>query len=156
MEGISQLIRSLSKQLSQERSSEPVPLASLPFLLLLLSYAFFLLTCRFFQVNPEYQKLFPEFRNIRLEDIGKTSGLLGHPKHVTKSLENAVSALKDAEIFTAYMEELGRRHQDRGLKPCHLDVSSVCLKPSCHSDVSSVTHGKVLSFNSLTAKGEFD
>ena len=40
-----------------------------------------------------------------------------------KAVENAVSALDDAESFAAYLDELGRRHKARALKPTYLDVS---------------------------------
>lgn len=42
-----------------------------------------------------------------------------------KAVENAVSALDDAESFSAYLDELGRRHKERALKPTHLEVSTV-------------------------------
>ena len=40
-----------------------------------------------------------------------------------KAVENAVSALDDTESFAAYLDELGRRHKSRALKPTYLDVS---------------------------------
>lgn len=78
---------------------------------------------RFFENNPEYKRLFPEFKGLSLSDIEKTKDLYGHAKRVMKALENAVSAMDDAENFAAYLEELGRRHKDRPTKPLHLDVS---------------------------------
>ena len=44
-----------------------------------------------------------------------------------KAVENAVSALDDAESFSAYLDELGRRHKTRPLKPTYLDVSLLKL-----------------------------
>ena len=78
---------------------------------------------RFFENNPEYKRLFPEFKELSLSDIEKTKELHGHAKRVMKALENAVSAMDDAETFAAYLDELGRRHKDRPMKPLHLDVS---------------------------------
>ncbi len=40
-----------------------------------------------------------------------------------KAVENAVSSLDDSVSFAAYLEELGRRHKARALKPSYLDVS---------------------------------
>jgi len=39
-----------------------------------------------------------------------------------KAVENAVSSLDDAVSFAGYLEELGRRHKARALKPAYLDV----------------------------------
>ena len=39
-----------------------------------------------------------------------------------KAVENAVSSLDDAVTFTAYLQELGRRHKVRALKPAYLEV----------------------------------
>lgn len=78
---------------------------------------------RFFEKNPEYQRLFPEFKDVPSEELEKTNALYGHAKRVMKAVENAVSALDDAESFSGYLEELGRRHKTRALKPTYLDVS---------------------------------
>ena len=80
---------------------------------------------RFFEKNPEYQRLFPEFKDVPPEELEKTNALYGHAKRVMKAVENAVSALDDAESFSAYLEELGRRHKTRALKPTYLEVSTV-------------------------------
>ena len=82
-----------------------------------------LLFCRFFEKNPEYQRLFPEFKDVAPSELQNTSALYGHAKRVMKVMENAVSALDDAESFGAYLDELGRRHKTRPLKPVYLDVS---------------------------------
>lgn len=78
---------------------------------------------RFFEKNPEYQRLFPEFKDVPPSELEKTNALYGHAKRVMKAVENAVSALDDAESFAAYLDELGRRHKARALKPTYLDVS---------------------------------
>ena len=77
---------------------------------------------RFFEKNPEYQRLFPEFKDVPPEELEKTNALYGHTKRVMKAVENAVSALDDAESFSAYLDELGRRHKTRALKPAYLEV----------------------------------
>ena len=84
----------------------------------MLFFSFF----RFFQKNPDYRKLFPEFKDVDLLEIEKTSFLDGHAKRVMKAVENAVSSMDDAFGFAAYLEELGRRHKSRALKPIYLDV----------------------------------
>lgn len=76
---------------------------------------------RFFEKHPEYQRLFPEFRDVPPEELEKTNALYGHAKRVMKAVENAVSALDDAESFSAYLDELGRRHKTRALKPAYLE-----------------------------------
>ena len=78
---------------------------------------------RFFEKNPEYQRLFPEFKDVPPSELETTNALYGHAKRVMKAVENAVSALDDAESFAAYLDELGRRHKARALKPTYLDVS---------------------------------
>ena len=59
------------------------------------------------------------------EELEKTNALYGHAKRVMKAVENAVSAIEDAESFREYLEELGRRHKTRALKSTYLDVSHV-------------------------------
>lgn len=85
---------------------------------------------RFFETNPEYQRLFPEFKDVPPLELEKTNALYGHAKRVMKAVENAVSALDDAESFGAYLDELGRRHRTRALKPTYLDVSENRTHPS--------------------------
>jgi len=46
-----------------------------------------------------------------------------------------VSALDDAESLSAYLEELGRRHKTRALKPTHLEVNTVNRWKSLSSPV---------------------
>ncbi|KAJ7380380.1 hypothetical protein OS493_008832 [Desmophyllum pertusum] len=82
---------------------------------------------KFFEKNPEYQRLFPEFRDVPPGELEKTNALYGHAKRVMKAVENAVSALDDAESFSAYLDELGRRHKTRPLKPTYLDSMQVAL-----------------------------
>ena len=79
-------------------------------------------TFRFFELNPDYQKLFPEFKGVEPSELENTTALYGHAKRVMKAVENAVTSLDDAFSFAGYLEELGRRHQTRSLKPAHLDV----------------------------------
>lgn len=79
---------------------------------------------RFFDSNPDYQRLFPEFKDVDPTELENTSALYGHAKRVMKAVENAVSSLDDAFSFASYLEELGRRHKARALKPSYLDVSN--------------------------------
>ncbi|CAH3152669.1 unnamed protein product [Pocillopora meandrina] len=82
---------------------------------------------RFFEMNPDYQKLFPEFKDVDPVELENTSALYGHAKRVMKAVENAVSSLDDAFSFAAYLEELGRRHIARALKPSYLDAMQEAL-----------------------------
>lgn len=82
---------------------------------------------RFFEFNPDNQKLFPEFKDVDPTELENTSALYGHAKRVMKAVENAVSSLDDSVSFAAYLEELGRRHKARALKPSYLDVSNTQL-----------------------------
>ena len=77
---------------------------------------------RFFAENPTFQKLFPEFKDLEYAQLEEAKALHGHGKRVVKALENAVKSLDDAEAFTSYLEELGRRHVSRSLKPFYLEV----------------------------------
>lgn len=79
---------------------------------------------RFFDSNPDYQRLFPEFKDVDPTELENASALYGHAKRVMKAVENAVSSLDDAFSFAGYLEELGRRHKARALKPSYLDVSN--------------------------------
>ncbi|KXJ15001.1 globin-2 [Exaiptasia diaphana] len=82
---------------------------------------------RFFDMNPDFQKLFPEFVGLNREELEKANALHGHAKRVMKAVENAVTAMDDAESFTAYLEGLGQRHVNRALKPSYLDAMQVAL-----------------------------
>ncbi|XP_031559588.1 globin-1-like [Actinia tenebrosa] len=82
---------------------------------------------RFFDINPDFQKLFPEFVNLKREELEKANALHGHAKRVMKAVENAVTAMDDAESFAAYLEGLGQRHIARALKPSYLDAMQVAL-----------------------------
>lgn len=81
--------------------------------------------CRFFEKNPEYQRLFPEFKDLTYEELQGANTIHGHAKRVMKAIENAITALDDSVSFSAYLEELGRRHKARALKPYLLDVSTL-------------------------------
>ncbi|EDO48922.1 predicted protein [Nematostella vectensis] len=82
-------------------------------------------TWRFFEMNPDYQKLFPEFATLDQVELEQANALHGHAKRVMKAVENAVSAMDDAESFAAYLENLGARHKARALKPAYLDAMQV-------------------------------
>lgn len=82
---------------------------------------------RFFELNPDYQKLFPEFKGVEPTELENTTALYGHAKRVMKAVENAVTSLDDAFSFAGYLEELGRRHKTRALKPAHLDAMQESL-----------------------------
>ena len=73
--------------------------------------------------------MFPEFKDVDPSELEKTSALHGHAKRVMKAVENAVSSLDDAFSFAAYLEELGRRHKSRALKPIYLDVRNYSYLP---------------------------
>ncbi|EDO37414.1 predicted protein [Nematostella vectensis] len=77
---------------------------------------------RFFDMNPDYQNLFPEFKSLSYEELQKANALHGHAKRVMKAVENAVMSIDDVMSFSAYLEELGRRHKTRALKPSYLEA----------------------------------
>ena len=125
--------RLLGKKSTQTSLDFPAPLLKRGLLSRLVSYLnawnrlvahrFSLTSLRFFEMNPDYQRLFPEFKDVDPVELENTSALYGHAKRVMKAVENAVSSLDDAFSFAAYLEELGRRHIARALKPSYLDVS---------------------------------
>lgn len=79
-----------------------------------------------FQVYPNMQNLFPEFRGAgEVECIEDTKFLNGHSKRLMTALENAVLSLDDTHAFNGYLEELGRRHKKRKLKPQYLEVNKI-------------------------------
>lgn len=70
------------------------------------------------------QNLFPEFRDAgSVEKLESTTFLNGHAKRLMTAVENAVISMNDPETFTTYLQELGRRHKLRKLKPHYLEVS---------------------------------
>ena len=73
-------------------------------------------------MKPDLPKLFPELKSITSGQLDASNTVFGHAERVMRAVENAVSALDDAESFTAYLEELGRRHKVRALKPDYLEV----------------------------------
>ncbi|KAJ7380382.1 hypothetical protein OS493_008835 [Desmophyllum pertusum] len=77
---------------------------------------------RLFYMKPDLPKLFPELKNVNSGQIGTSHALFSHAERVMRAVENAVSALDDAVGFTAYLEELGRRHKVRALKPDYLEA----------------------------------
>ena len=74
-------------------------------------------------MKPDLPKLFPELKSINSGQLDSSNTVFGHAERVMRAVENAVSALDDADSFTAYLEELGRRHKVRALKPDFLEVS---------------------------------
>ncbi|KAL9959106.1 hypothetical protein ACROYT_G036189 [Oculina patagonica] len=76
---------------------------------------------RLFLMKPDLPKLFPEFKSLNSEQLDTSNAMFSHAERVMRAVENAVSALDDAVSFTAYLEELGRRHKGRALKPDYLD-----------------------------------
>lgn len=80
-------------------------------------------------MKPDLPKLFPELKSINSGQLDASNTVFGHAERVMRAVENAVSALDDAESFTAYLEELGRRHKVRALKPDYLEVSFFQLSP---------------------------
>lgn len=74
-------------------------------------------------MKPDLPKLFPELKSINNGQLETSSAIFSHAERVMQAVENAVSALNDAVSFTAYLEELGRRHKVRALKPDYLEVS---------------------------------
>jgi len=74
-------------------------------------------------MKPDLPKLFPEFKSVSSGHLDTSNAFFAHAERVMKAGENAVSALDDAVSFTAYLEELGRRHKVRALKPDYLEVT---------------------------------
>ena len=76
-----------------------------------------------FQVYPEMQNLFPEFRGQGSVEVLETTKFLnGHSKRLMTAVENSVNSLNDFESCSTYLQELGRRHKTRKLKPHYLEV----------------------------------
>ncbi|EDO43247.1 predicted protein [Nematostella vectensis] len=70
---------------------------------------------RFFEEHPTSKDLFPEFRNISNEKIAESPALYGHARRVMKSVDNAVASIENVQVYSAYLYELGTRHQTRQL-----------------------------------------
>jgi hypothetical protein len=76
-----------------------------------------------FKANPPLQQVFPEFRHVTLDTLKTDRSLHGHTKRVMKVVGNAVAALEDIDSMTEYLQELGRRHRYRQIKPTPFHVS---------------------------------
>ena len=74
-------------------------------------------------MKPDLPKLFPELKSLNSGELDTSNAIFKHAERVMRAVENAVSAVDDAVSFTAYLEELGRRHKVRALKPDYLEVS---------------------------------
>lgn len=91
-----------------------------------------------FQVYPEMQNLFPEFRGQgSVEKLETTKFLNGHSRRLMTAVENSVSSLNDFESCSTYLQELGRRHKIRKLKPHYLEVSSSILRSCSRSSLQT-------------------
>ncbi|XP_031561463.1 cytoglobin-2-like [Actinia tenebrosa] len=77
---------------------------------------------RFLTMHPELKQYFTEFKNI---DIGHINGTHGHPKRLLMAIDNAVTAMGDSESFSAYLVELGRRHNMPHLRPSHVHFNDL-------------------------------
>lgn len=75
-----------------------------------------------FEVNPSLQDTFPVFKGKELKDVLNSRSLYLHAKRVMSAVENAVSALNDAEAFTRYLENLGARHIPWHVQKEHFNV----------------------------------
>lgn len=72
------------------------------------------------------QNLFPEFRGAgSVEKLGTTAFLNGHAKRLMTAVENAITSMNDIVTCSTYLQELGRRHKLRKLKPHYLEVSGL-------------------------------
>jgi hypothetical protein len=69
------------------------------------------------------QNLFPEFRGQgNVDTLETTKFLNGHSKRLMTAVENSVNSMNDFESCVMYLQELGRRHKTRKLKPQYLEV----------------------------------
>ncbi|XP_046860155.1 neuroglobin-like [Xenia sp. Carnegie-2017] len=68
------------------------------------------------------QNLFPEFRGQGNVDVlEETKFLNGHSRRLMTAVENSVNSLNDFQSCSTYLQELGRRHKSRKLKPHYLE-----------------------------------
>lgn len=58
-----------------------------------------------------------------MDKLEETKFLNGHSKRLMTAVENSVHSLNDFEACSTYLQELGRRHKTRKLKPHYLEVS---------------------------------
>jgi hypothetical protein len=105
-----------------------------------------------FQVYPEMQNLFPEFRGQgNIDKLEATTFLNGHAKRLMTAVENSVNSLNDFECCSTYLQELGRRHKIRKLKPHYLEVGFV-IHGSFYEEFTIIfTVKNLILINFLTA-----
>ena len=83
----------------------------------------FLYPFSLFRLYPEMQNLFPEFRGQGNVDVlEETKFLNGHSRRLMTAVENSINSLNDFQSCSTYLQELGRRHKSRKLKPHYLEV----------------------------------
>ncbi|KAK3736504.1 hypothetical protein QZH41_009390, partial [Actinostola sp. cb2023] len=102
------------------------------------------LFARLFEVNPNLQNTFPAFKGLEIKDILNSRSLYLHAKRVMNAIENAVSSLNDAEVFTNYLANLGDRHIPWNVQKEHFNIVGECLLwtfqdmlgPACTTEVA--------------------
>eukprot|EP00794_Sanderia_malayensis_P017836 gene17836-19619_t len=84
---------------------------------------------RLLKEHPEMQPLFPEFSYLHnVEELKHLDRLTGHPKKLVVTIDDAIAALDDADVFIQYLNELGEKHAANSLKPEYLNSLPELLK----------------------------
>ncbi|XP_048577982.1 uncharacterized protein LOC116620147 [Nematostella vectensis] len=86
---------------------------------------------RLFSMYPNLKDHFGEFKNIKIDEIDESQS---HLRRVLTAMDNCVAALGDSVSFSAYAEELGRRHNRRNFRPrlMHLNAFRSCFISVVH------------------------
>lgn len=77
---------------------------------------------RLFKTHPNIQDTFPSFKGVSLDELMNSRSLYLHANRVMAVVENAISALDDADEVIDSLTNLGKKHQPWSLTQEHFRV----------------------------------
>jgi len=78
---------------------------------------------RLFKTHPNIQDTFPSFKGVSLDELMNSRSLYLHANRVMAVVENAISALDDADEVIKSLTNLGKKHQPWSLTQEHFRVN---------------------------------
>ena len=78
---------------------------------------------RLFKTHPNIQDAFPSFKGVSLDELMNSRSLYLHANRVMAVVENAISALDDADEVIDSLTNLGKKHQPWSLTQEHFRVN---------------------------------
>lgn len=78
---------------------------------------------RLFDVTPELQQVFPKFKDVPRDQLESNNAYQSHTLNVVKTVDVGVKKMNDIPTLSKTLQQLGKRHLNRGIKDVHFDVS---------------------------------